>query len=244
MSQLEKRREYIDCMFTGLFSRMLRPPASQCRVCHSWPAQPVCDACVAEFAQPQPRCSTCALPLPAGQPQCGACLKTPPPLDLCLAAAPYAFPWAHLMADFKFHDQPALGKFFAHLLKATPWVEPAIEAADLLLPMPLSQQRLQVRGYNQALLLAQHLQARKTRADLLLRIADTPAQHTLKRAQRLTGLDHSFAVEPLKVSHIKGARLLLVDDVMTTGASLYAAARVLKAAGAAHITGLVIARTE
>ena len=71
----------------------------------------------------------------------------------------YAFPWAHLMADFKFHDQPALVSFFADLLRATPWVEPALDAADLLLPMPLSRQRLQVRGYNQALLLAQQLNA-------------------------------------------------------------------------------------
>lgn len=148
------------------------------------------------------------------------------------------------MADFKFHDQPALVRFFADLLKATPWVEPSLDAAHLLLPMPLSRQRLQVRGYNQALLLAQQLSARKTRADLLLRIADTPAQHTLKRAQRLTGLAHSFAVDPLKVSLLQGARLVLVDDVMTSGASLNTAARVLKAAGAAHITGMVIARTE
>lgn len=231
-------------MFTSMFSRVLRPPASQCRVCRTWPAQPVCDHCVAEFAQPQPRCSTCALPLLAGLTQCGACLKEPPPLDLCLAAVPYAFPWAHLMADFKFHDQPALVRFFADLLKATPWVEPSIEAADLLLPMPLSRQRLQVRGYNQALLLAQQLSPRKTRPDLLLRIADTPAQHTLKRAQRLTSLDQAFAVDPLKASLLQGARLMLVDDVMTSGASLYTAARVLKAAGAAHITGMVIARTE
>jgi ComF family protein len=148
------------------------------------------------------------------------------------------------MADFKFHDQPALARFFAHLLKATPWVEPALETADLLLPMPLSRQRLQVRGYNQALLLARQLSAPKTRTDLLLRIADTPAQHSLKRVERLTILNHAFAVDPLKVSDLKGARLLLIDDVMTSGASLYTAARVLKTAGAAHITGLVIARTE
>ena len=231
-------------MFTNLLSRVLRPPASQCRVCRTWPAQPVCDPCVAEFAQPQPRCSTCALPLPVGLSQCGACLKEPPPLDLCLAAVPYAFPWAHLMADFKFHDQPALVGFFAHLLKATPWVEPALEGADLLLPMPLSRQRLQVRGYNQALLLAHQLSARKTRSGLLLRITDTPAQHTLKRLQRLTSLNQAFAVDPLKVSVLHGARLVLVDDVMTSGASLYTAARVLKAAGATHVTGLVIARTE
>lgn len=231
-------------MFTRLFSRMLQPPASQCRVCRSWPAQPVCDPCVAAFAQPQPRCRTCALPLLAGLSQCGACLREPPPLDLCLAAVPYAFPWAHLMADFKFNDQPALAGLFTHLLKATPWVEPALEAADLLLPIPLSSQRLHLRGYNQAVLLAKQLSAAKTRTDLLLRVVDTPAQHGLKRAQRLTALNEAFAVEPLKASALKGARLVLIDDVMTTGASLNTAAHVLKAAGAAHVTGLVVARTE
>ena len=231
-------------MFARFFSRMLQPPASQCRVCRTWPAQPVCDACVADFAQPQPRCRTCALPLLAGLSQCGACLREPPPLDLCLAAVPYAFPWAHLMADFKFNDQPALAGLFTHLLKATPWVEPALEAADLLLPIPLSSQRLHQRGYNQAVLLAKQLSAAKTRTDLLLRVVDTPAQHGLKRAQRLTALNEAFAVDPLKVSALKGARLVLVDDVMTTGASLNTAAHVLKAAGAAHVTGLVVARTE
>ncbi|MDI1243839.1 MAG: phosphoribosyltransferase family protein [Rhodoferax sp.] len=231
-------------MFTNLFSRMLRSPVSQCRVCRTWPAQPVCDPCVSEFAQPQPRCSTCALPLPAGLLQCGACLRTPPPLNLCLAAVPYAFPWPHLMADFKFNEQPALAGFFAHLLKATPWVEPTLEAADLLLPMPLSLQRLQLRGYNQAQLLAKQLSATKTRTDLLLRMVDTPAQHGLKRTERLTALNEAFAVDPLKASVLQGARLVIVDDVMTTGASLYSAAAVLKAAGAAHITGLVVARTE
>lgn len=95
-----------------------------------------------------------------------------------------------------------------------------------------------------AQLLARQLNAAKTRTDLLLRMVDTPAQHGLKRAQRLTALNEAFAVEPLKVSVVKNSRLVLVDDVMTTGASLNTAARVLKAAGAAHITGLVIARTE
>lgn len=231
-------------MFTSLFSRMLRPPASQCRVCRAWPAQPVCDSCVSEFAQPQPRCRTCALTLPVGLLQCGACVLEPPPLDLCLAAVPYSFPWARLIADFKFKAQPELAGFFAHLLKASPWVEPTLEAADLLLPMPLSSQRLQERGYNQALLLAKQLNAAKTRTDLLLRMVDTPAQHGLKRAQRLTALNLSFAVDPLKISALQGRRLVIVDDVMTTGASLFTAAVALKAAGVAHITGLVVARTE
>jgi ComF family protein len=217
---------------------------SQCRVCHAWPSQPVCEACVGQFAQPHTRCISCALPLPAGLRHCGACLKNPPPLDQCLAAVAYAYPWHTLIQDYKFHAEPGLVRSFATLLRATPWVEPALDEATLLLPMPLSTTRLKERGYNQALLLARALEPTKTRADILLRIQDTPAQHTLKRAERLTALNHAFAVEPLLAGGLKGKRVVLVDDVMTTGASLYTAARVLKAAGASAVTGLVVARTE
>jgi ComF family protein len=161
-----------------------------------------------------------------------------------LAAVPYDFPWASLIVDFKFHEQTGLARALALLLRSTPWVEPALEAADHVLPMPLSRERLQSRGFNQALVLARQLAPDKTQAKTLLRIKDTPPQRTLKRAERLTSVKDAFAVEPLRVSQIKGARLVLVDDVMTSGASLFAAARVLRAAGAAHMTGLVIARTE
>jgi ComF family protein len=148
------------------------------------------------------------------------------------------------MAEFKFRDQTGLARVFTTLLKATPWVEPALEGADMVLAMPLSGAKLRQRGYNQALLLARVLTPAKVQTDILLRIQDTPAQHTLKRAQRLSALDHAFAVDPLRIGPLQGAKVVLVDDVMTTGASLYAAARVLRAAGASHITGLVFARTE
>ncbi|MBU3898632.1 MAG: ComF family protein [Gammaproteobacteria bacterium] len=234
-------------MFSSLLnraSRVLHRLPSQCRVCHAWPAQPVCEACVSRFAQPQPRCETCALPLPQQVRRCGACVKNPPPLDACLAAVAYAFPWSDLIVDYKFHDTPGLAQVFALLLRSTPWVEPALEAAKLVLPMPLSKQRLQTRGFNQALLLAHRLAPDKTDARLLLRIQDTPAQSTLKRAERLHSLKDAFAVDPLRVAALKGARVVIVDDVMTSGASLYCAAQVLRLAGAAHITALVIARTE
>lgn len=240
-------------MFAKLISGALSPLRrgsplaglpSQCRVCHSWPSHPVCEACVSQFAQPQPRCRSCALPLPAGLRQCGACLKNPPPLDQCLAAVAYAFPWSRLIHNFKFHAEPGLVQTFTHLLRATPWVEPMLDAAELLLPMPLSSQRLRERGYNQAWLLAHQLSAAKARADLLLRIKDTPAQHTLKRSQRLMVLNDAFAVEPLLAHAVQNRRVVLLDDVMTTGASLHAAARVLQAAGASQVCALVIARTE
>ncbi len=231
-------------MFSGLIKGLLNALPSQCQVCRTWPTQTVCEACVSRFAQLQPRCHTCALPVPASVTQCGACLKNPPPLDACLAGVPYGFPWASLIVDFKFHEQTGLARALALLLRSTPWVEPALEAADHVLPMPLSRERLQSRGFNQALVLARQLAPDKTQAHTLLRIKDTPPQRTLKRADRLTSVSDAFAVEPLRASQVKGARLVLVDDVMTSGASLFAAARVLRAAGAAHITGVVIARTE
>lgn len=182
--------------------------------------------------------------MPAVTLSCGACLKSPPPVDQCLAAVAYAYPWSTLIQSYKFHSQTGLAGSFATLMRATPWVERALEEADLLLPMPLSIQRLKQRGYNQALLLARQLAPHKTRKDVLLKILDTPAQHTLKRAERLVALDTAFAVEPLQADALAGKQVVLVDDVMTTGASLYSAARVLKSAGARRVTGLVFARTE
>jgi ComF family protein len=231
-------------MFAKLFTGLMAALPGQCQVCHSWPALTVCEDCVSRFAQPHQRCKTCAVPLPHGMQHCGACLKSPPPLDQCLAAVSYAYPWSSLIAGFKFHDQPGLVRSFTTLMHATPWVEPALDTADMLLPIPLSPQRLSQRGYNQALLLARAMHKGKARADVLLRVLDTPAQHTLKRQQRLTALDNAFAIDPLLSHAVKAARIVLVDDVMTTGASLHAAARVLRAAGASHVTGLVFARTE
>ncbi len=231
-------------MFSRLLKGLLNALPSQCMVCRGWPTHSVCEACVNRFAQPQLRCQTCALALSAGVRQCGACIKTPPPLDECLAAVSYAYPWSDLIVGYKFHQQPGRASAFALLLRSTPWVEPALDAADLVLPMPLSDARLRARGFNQALLLARQLAPDKTNHQLLLRIRDTPPQSSLKRADRLDSLNDAFAVDPLLSGKIKGTRLVLVDDVMTSGASLYAAARVLRSAGAAHITGLVIARTE
>lgn len=231
-------------MFRRLFDSLSSALPGQCAVCHAWPAQPVCSSCVTRFAQPQPRCQTCALPVPADISRCGACLKSPPPLDACLAAVGYTYPWSELIARYKFGDMPGWSATLAGLLRSMPWVEPALEAADLLLPVPLSRQRLQQRGYNQALELARQLAPAKTAPGLLLRIRDTPPQSSLQRAERLRNVQGAFAVEPLRQTEVRGKRVVLIDDVMTSGASLFAAAQALRDAGAAHITGLVLARTE
>ena len=231
-------------MFSKLLQGISWRVPSQCAVCHAWPSQPVCEACVGVFAQPVNRCRTCALVTPAGVHQCGACIVTPPPLDICLAAVTYAYPWSGLIADFKFRQHPGWAHSFAQLLRATPWVEPALDAADMLIPMPLSRQRLQERGYNQARVLGHALDRTKLADGVLLRMLDTPAQRTLPRSERLRAVQHAFAVDPLQVGRLAQRRIVLLDDVMTSGASLHAAARVLRAAGAVHVTALVIARTE
>jgi ComF family protein len=129
-------------------------------------------------------------------------------------------------------------------MRSAPWVEHALEQADHLVPMPLSRERLAERGFNQALELARSLAPHKLRADLLLRIRHTPAQAELGLAARLRNVNGAFAVDPLLAAQVRGSRLALVDDVMTSGASLFAAASVLRQAGAAHITALVLARTD
>ncbi len=130
------------------------------------------------------------------------------------------------------------------LMRSAPWTEPALDAAQLLVPMPLSAPRLAQRGFNQAFELAKQLDARKAVSSLLLRLRETPAQAALDLQARLANVRGAFAVDPLRVAAVKGKRIVLVDDVMTSGASLHAAAQALRQAGAASVTGLVFARTD
>jgi ComF family protein len=226
--------------------------ASQCAVCRSWPARRVCPACVARFGQPAARCSTCAIGLVSGQVQCASCVRQAPPLDACFAAVTYAYPWSTLMTVYKFGPDPAWAAVFAGLLLRTPGLGArlaSLQPGDWLLPMPLSAERLQTRGFNQSWELAKALAAQsgtRARADarLLLRIRNTPPQSRLQREARLQNVRGAFVVDPLRAAGLRGRQLLLVDDVMTSGASLFAAAQALRDAGAAGVSGLVFARTE
>jgi ComF family protein len=273
--QAGKVREYIDTVFRRLLAPTAFPSrptgraggpggfpgfASQCAVCRSWPARQVCGACVTRFAFAVPRCTRCALALPAdlsmglraGPQLCGACVGHPPPLHGAFAAVHYAYPWSALIAGYKFGEQHGWAAFFAHLLAQSPGVAElmaGLNPGDWIVPVPLSAERLQVRGFNQswelcvALARQTHTQA-QTDARLLLRVKHTRPQSQLKRKDRLANVKGAFQVDPLRTAELQGRRVVLVDDVMTSGASLYTAAQSLRDAGAAQVTAVVLARTQ
>lgn len=221
-----------------------------CLVCGCWSDAALCPDCRARFAAPAARCAACALPMPAPHDRCGQCLRHPLPFDAAIAALDYAWPWSGLIGGMKFRQQPRLAAVLADELAAAvrrSGVEPSSPAAARwVLPIPLTQARLRERGYNQAWELARRIgPALGLRADarLLLRLHDAPHQVGLDRAARSANLQGVFAIEPSRRRELAGAEVALVDDVMTTGATLAEAARTLKQAGAARVVSWVVART-
>lgn len=231
-------------MFRQLVRGLAAATAAQCEVCRAWPGGPLCDACLAQFAAPRVRCSRCALALPHGVSTCGRCLREGSPLDACHAAVSYGYPWSGLIGRFKFSGQAGWAGTFSRLLLASPAVQQCVAAADRLVPMPLAPARLATRGFNQAHEIARRLSPAKADAGLALRLRETPPQAELERAARLANVRQAFALEPARAHEVRGLRIALVDDVMTSGASLHALAGVFRAAGAAEVSAVVVARTE
>lgn len=240
----QSRGEYIDLMFRGLSDVGLNTLPAQCEICGAWPSRALCAACTGSFLRAQARCRTCALPAPAGQAQCGQCILKAPPLDACLAAVSYAYPWSACIARFKYGGQAAWARTLADLMEQAPGVASVLQSCDMVLPMPLSAARLAERGFNQANELAKRLMPGKTRNGLLLRIRDTAPQEQLSRAERERNVRGAFMAAPEAAALLSGKRLVLIDDVMTSGASINEAAAALKQGGAAWVTGLVFARTD
>lgn len=181
-------------------------------------------------------------------PQCAACTHQPPPWARVISAVPYGFPWDQLVTRFKYHQQVDLGRPLAEVMAcAVRQAHPQGVDIDRVLPMPLAGERLAHRGFNQAWELARHLGALlrlPAHAALLQRTVAAAPQASLSRAQRLSQLQGMFAVPPRARALLRGQRLALVDDVMTTGATARAAAQVLQDAGGAHVEVWTLARTD
>lgn len=183
-------------------------------------------------------CVVCALPL-ATTSVCGACLANPPAFDRSVAAVNYAFPIDALLQSLKYRANLAIAPVLAHLLTrrldggALP---------DFIVPMPLHSARLRERGFNQALEIARRVS--KTSdvpllPDVCRRIRNTPSQTGLPWKAREKNIRGAFTCE----TNLLGKRIAIVDDVMTTGATLNELAKVLRKCGANHVSGWMVART-
>lgn len=217
----------------------------QCELCRCWGRSALCERCLQRFAAPVPRCETCAIRIASTAARCGECLREPPPFERCISAGDYAFPWDRLISGFKFHARIELAAPLA-LALGHALARSGCSGTELVLPVPLGPQRLAERGHNQAWELARRV-ARTAGLDsdasLLLRLHDTPHQVGLSRAQRERNLRDAMLVDPLRLRQLRGRRIALVDDVLTTGATARVAAQALLDAGAAAVQVWVVART-
>lgn len=200
----------------------------------------ICAACDAELPYASStRCLVCAIPLPQAE-ICGECLKIPPAFDSAQAVFDYAYPVDALLAAYKFSGQLSLANLFAQKIVTRLDCQ---TLPDIIVPMPLHPARLRQRGFNQALEIGRvvgrtlcipmdDISARRLRP--------TPAQVGLTREMRLKNMRNAFSCETLP----PGQRVAIIDDVMTSGATVNSLSQVLRQAGAADIQVWLVARTR
>lgn len=208
-----------------------------CLLCGDRACNALCDACTVDLPRLEgPLCPVCATPLATPAPACGSCLGSPPAFDATLAPLRYAFPVDRLIQHLKYAHRLACVEAFTHRMLDAPR-----PAGTLILPVPLSARHLQERGFNQALELARPL-ARALDLPLdattLVRPRDTQPQSRLPWRARKSNVRHAFACN----RDLTGMTVIVVDDVMTTGATLDAVARTLKDHGAERVVNWVAAR--
>lgn len=223
--------------------RTLLPP--RCLVCDQAgvDGHDLCAACLNALPWNHACCRRCGLPAPEPIAACGRCLRKPPPLACVRAAFDYRFPVDRLIPRLKFHHDLAAGRELADAMRR--FIAPALAAAgerpQALIPVPLHPSRLRQRGYNQALELARPL-ARAFSIPLMIgglqRRRDTAPQSDLGALARRRNPRGAFAIGNVALP----AHVALVDDVMTTGATLHQCARVLHRAGVTRVDAWVAAR--
>ena len=206
-----------------------------CFLCRGAAHTVLCSRCDADLPRLEHAlCPRCALESPGGA-VCGRCLTHSPAYDATRAALSYDFPADALVHALKFRGELALAPLLASFLAAK------VHGAqiDHLVPVPLSAARLRQRGYNQAVEIGRHLRKDALELALCERTRDAPPQIELPYDDRQRNVRGAFRC----TRSLDGARIAVVDDVMTTGATLDEVARTLKASGAVHVENWVVART-
>lgn len=231
----------------GLALDALLPP--RCLACGQTVegAGALCAGCweAIDFLAP-PFCAVCGLPFEfdlGPEALCGACARDPPPFDRARAVMRYDQASKGLILGFKYADRTEGAKAYgAWLARAGAEL---LTGDTVIVPVPLHWRRTFIRRYNQAALLAWALGRVGGHAvvpDLLVRKRPTPPQGHLSREARRRNVAGAFALDPKRAALARDRPVLLVDDVLTTGATVSACARALRAAGAAGISVVTLAR--
>jgi ComF family protein len=206
-----------------------------CFLCRGAAADLLCRACEADLPRlAGVRCPRCALDSPRGE-VCGRCLSESPHYDATVAALAYEFPADALVHALKFRGELALAGRLGQMLLDR--IAPG--EVDCAIPVPLSARRLRERGYNHAAEIARYVAPGKLDLALCERSRDTPPQVRLPHAERQRNVRGAFRC----TRALAGETVAVVDDVMTTGATLSEIASVLKAAGARRVVNWIVART-
>jgi ComF family protein len=204
----------------------------------------LCVECENFLPRNEVACARCALPLPSTSGTnliCGNCQKKAPPFDQIIAPFYYLQPLNYFISEFKFQSRLVYGRLLADLMLGE-LKQNAIKMPDLLLPVPLHKSGLRQRGFNQSSELCRHLSKHLSipwSPDLLLKHRETVHQRSLKRKERKKNISGSFRYLGRKA----WLHVALVDDVVTTGATVEAAATVLKAAGVQRVDVWAVCRT-
>jgi ComF family protein len=206
-----------------------------------------CEECLGSLRPIEPPiCERCGMPVPSlMEPSakfCGRCLSDPPPYTRARYGVQYEGALRDALLRFKFGGHLSVGRALSELLLETFEKHFASSDFDIIVPIPMYDRRLPSRGFNQAVILAEGVES-GTGIPLdrfsFRKIKDTPPQVGLTRRERVANLKRSFSVS--KPDRIRGRRILLIDDVATTGSTIEEASRTLLKAGAGRVEALVLA---
>jgi ComF family protein len=209
-----------------------------CLLCGVSSQDDLCNPCRRQLPEiPINHCPICLLPVTIPH-ICGACLTNPPAYTRILAAFHYTFPVDVLIHSLKYRSNLAIAPILAKLLIETINIS---DPPDFIIPMPLHPVRLRERGFNQAVEIGRYI-SQKHKINMLLdsciRVRNTPLQTGLPWQQRKKNIRNAFSCN----RDLSGKHVIILDDVMTSGATINELAQVLRQQGAATINGWVIAR--
>lgn len=207
----------------------------------------VCPICYQDLKQIYPHCERCGLPLASQQSQCGQCISHPPIFTQLTACGLFDAPLYQLIYKLKYQQQAiysqVLGRLLAEKINARYGANAQAPRPQALIPVPLHSRKERQRGFNQAQLIANHCAKQLNipcQAHWLTRVKDTASQTQLNLKQRQKNMHQAFAIKHLPVG-IK--RVAIIDDIVTTGATVYSLCKALRQAGVEQIEIWCICRT-